>query len=112
MKNSLRIYYDKDCGFCFQSCLFLKKFLFLKSIQLLPIDSDKNTYAIFLQDYTWVVYEEKSQKYFTKSMAFWRLVYASPFSFFYYISYIPYVIWLGDKIYDVVARNRSTTCEL
>ena len=110
MSEKIIIYYDPDCGFCLQWCIRIKKFLFLKHVEIVPITRDKEAHVIFLKEYSWVIYESATGDYYSKSRAWWRLVYASPFFILYYVSYIPGVIWLGDIIYDKVAHNRPNTC--
>jgi predicted DCC family thiol-disulfide oxidoreductase YuxK len=74
------------------------------------ISSDQKAQDIFVKEYSWSVYSFVDTRYYTKSSAFWRLVKASPFSRISYISSLPGVLWLGDIVYDVVARHRSRTC--
>jgi len=112
MKESLTIYYDDNCSFCKNACLRIKKYLFLKNTDIKPMSSDEGANKIFLSQYSWVVYEYSTRKYFSKSSAWWRLVYHSPFFLLSYIVYAPLVLWIGDKIYDYIARNRSKTCKV
>ena len=111
MKKKITIYYDADCGFCKKACLTIKKILFLNNAEIAIITSDTEANRIFLKEYSWVVCEHDTQRHFSKSTAWWRLIRASKFSFFYTISKIPGVLWLGDTIYDMVALNRPKTCE-
>ncbi len=110
MKNKIIIYYDPDCGLCKKSCERIVKYLFLKNTDILPISSNPQANAIFLKEYSWVVYESDTGKYYSKSLAWWRLVNASSFSFLNVISLVPGVLWLGDRIYNKVARSRPVTC--
>jgi predicted DCC family thiol-disulfide oxidoreductase YuxK len=110
MKRRITIYYDPDCGFCEKACVSIRRFLFLKNTDIDVITSNEEANRIFQKEYSWVVYEEGTNTYFSKSTAWWRLVRASPFFPLYVITYIPRVIWLGDRIYDEVANNRPKTC--
>ncbi len=112
MKHGVTIYYDPDCGFCLRICRKIKKYLFLSNAEIKVITSDKDAYAIFLREYSWVVFESHTGKYYSKSSAWWVLVRVSPFSFLYVLTYIPGMIWLGDMLYEVVADNRPKTCRV
>ena len=113
MSKNISVYYDPDCGFCRNVCFKIKKYLFLQGVEILPISSkNENVYNIFLNEYSWVVHEHETGIYYSKSRAWWRLVYASKFSVVSSVSYIPGVIWLGDKLYDCIARNRPKTCKI
>lgn len=110
MKKELVIYYDPDCGFCKKLCERIQKYLLLKNAEIKTINSDETANNIFLNEYSWAVYDGHTKKYYSKSSAWWRLVRRSPFFFCYFITYIPFVIYIGDKIYDYIARNRPRTC--
>ena len=104
------IFYDYDCSFCKKVCITIKKYLLLYHAQILPITSNPHAMKIFREEYSWAVYDGTTDMYYSKSSAWWRLVKISPFSFFFYCVYIPGVRWLGDRVYDVVARSRTKTC--
>lgn len=108
--EELIIYYDYDCSFCFRGCIFLKRLLGLKTTKLASVQSDREIEKLSLKENTWVVLEQGSGAIFLRSAAFWRLVKDSRFHFFYPISKIPGILFLGDIIYTFVANNRPRTC--
>jgi predicted DCC family thiol-disulfide oxidoreductase YuxK len=110
MKEKLTLYYDPDCGFCKKSCFFLVSVLRLSHAVIVEVSSDTRAQEIFDQEYSWSLYDPHNKQYYSKSKVFWYLVKASPFSFMFLLSRLPLVLWLGDRIYDVVARSRPKTC--
>lgn len=112
LSNDLIIYYDFECSFCYRGCMFLKRFLKLRSTELKSIQSDKEIEKISLKENSWIVKEVTSGAIFLRSDAFWRLIKESPFRILHPLSKLPGVIFLGDIIYTSVANNRPRTCTI
>ena len=110
MTQNIIIYYDGTCSFCHIWCIRIKKFLFLKNTKLIPIQDEKTIEAVSILENSWIIKDTLTGETFLRSQAWWKLVKESPFSFLFFISYIPGTIWLGDTIYTHVANSRPKTC--
>ena len=109
-KNTL--YYDAHCDMCIRWCHRICTILFLKNLECVDIASHKEAHNYFEKEYSWAFYEADTKRMYGKSSVLWRLIQISPFfSYMFYVSCIPGVIWLGDRIYDYVARSR-TSCKV
>ena len=55
--NGLRIYYDRDCGFCYKISLLFRTFLLLGDTPIAPAQSEPDVEKIMLEHNSWVVYD-------------------------------------------------------
>lgn len=62
-KDRLRIYYDRDCGFCRKICLIFRTFMMLGETPVIPAQEDAEAYAIMREHDTWVVYDHDGKSY-------------------------------------------------
>ena len=53
----LRIYYDRDCGFCHKICRLFRTFLLLGDTPVAPAQSDPAVEALMREHDSWVVYD-------------------------------------------------------
>ena len=56
-KGQLRIYYDRDCGFCLKTCLIFRVFMLLGDTPIRPAQDSPEAFAIMREHNTWVVYD-------------------------------------------------------
>lgn len=112
MGNTIIIYYDYECSFCYSWCNRIKKILCLKNMKLRSIQSNETIKTISITENSWIIEDLTTGKLFLKSQAWWKLIRESPFSLLFYISYIPGVILVGDKIYTFIANNRPKKCNV
>ena len=56
-RGDLRIYYDRDCGFCRKICLIFRTFLVLGDTPVKPAQDNPEAFAIMEEHNTWVVYD-------------------------------------------------------
>ncbi|MEK6928835.1 MAG: DCC1-like thiol-disulfide oxidoreductase family protein [Nanoarchaeota archaeon] len=110
--KNLKIYYDADCGFCERSVNFIRTFLILPENSVLPAQKNALIYKEMNEKNSWVITDGKGRKYF-KSNALAPIFSASSifwsFSFIFSISLINKI---GDKIYDIIAKRRSSSCKI
>ena len=62
-KGGLRIYFDRDCGFCRKICLIFRTFFLLGDTPVTPAQEDAEAYANMQKFNTWVVYDYDDQIY-------------------------------------------------
>lgn len=101
------IWFDRGCDFCEKSCRLLRVFLVLPEAAIRPAQDDPDIGAELAARNSWVI-TVGNERYF-KAGAMGALFAASPF--FRPLSGLlktrP-VEAIGDRVYDLVARNRSS----
>jgi predicted DCC family thiol-disulfide oxidoreductase YuxK len=103
----LRIYYDRDCGFCIKSCLLLREFLVLRHTEIFPAQDSARANALMQAQYSWVVIDRKDVAH-TKWNAFVALLRHS--SLLRWLGPVAgWRLWVrpGNAVYDWVARHRG-----
>ena len=103
----LRLYYDRDCGFCLKSCLLLQQFLVLPRLTVAPAQDTPRAKALLEANYSWVILDTDDTAHL-KWAGFVALVRRSPL-----------LGWLwpllkhaslekpGTAAYDFVGRHRA-----
>lgn len=108
----LKIYYDKDCGFCLKTCLLLRTFLLFPEIPIKPAQDFPDIYPTMQAHNSWVVVDHEDNQHIKwaalvlllkRSPIFWPL--AMPFG-------ASFVRSAGDRFYQWVGRNRGRLGEL
>ena len=56
-REEIRIFFDGDCGFCRKTCYLFRTFFLLGNAQIMPAQSDDDTYRILRREDSWVVYD-------------------------------------------------------
>lgn len=106
--HRLRVYYDRDCGFCYKGVRLLREFLLLPHAELLPAQAHARANALMEANTSWVVIDHDDRAYL-KWPAFVILLRRSPLAW-------PLGRWFdgpwslrrGNAVYDFVARNRRS----
>jgi hypothetical protein len=108
----LRIFYDRDCGFCLKSVLLMRSFLILPRVQIAPAQDHPRADALMQANYSWVVIDHDDRAHL-KWPAFVALLRRSPL--------LAWLGWLlatgslrggwavrpGNAVYDFVGRHRA-----
>jgi vitamin K-dependent gamma-carboxylase-like protein len=107
----LRIYYDRDCGFCIKMCLLFKTFLVLPRAQIAPAQDQARAKALLEANYSWVIIDHDEHAYL-KWSAFAMLLRRSPL--FCWLGWLldprsrgRWAVRPGDAVYDLVGRHRG-----
>ncbi|HUP91483.1 MAG TPA: DCC1-like thiol-disulfide oxidoreductase family protein [Solimonas sp.] len=105
--GTLRIYYDRDCGFCLKSCLLFRQFLVLPRVQIAPAQDTPRAKALLEANYSWVVIDIDDQAYL-KWPAFVVLLRRSPlWHWLWLLLRSPRLERPGNVVYDFVGRHRG-----
>ncbi len=104
--NKIKIYFDKDCGFCKKMAYLLKDFLLLNNTQISPQSVNYEIENLMEKENSWIL-RENDQTYFRfegithllKGSIFWR-----PLGKF--LS-LPFNMKIGTFCYNYVASNRK-----
>ncbi len=103
----LRIFYDRDCGFCLKSCLLMQTFLILPRVQIAPAQDNARAKALLEANYSWVIIDHDDHAYL-KWPAFVQLLKRSPL--FFWLGFLLQGGWAvrpGNAVYDFVGRHRG-----
>ena len=108
----LRIYYDRDCGFCIKMCLLLRTFLILPRAEILPAQDYPRARALLEANFSWVIIDHDDHAYL-KWPAFVLLLRRSPL--FAWKGWLLSGRWAetpGNTVYDFVGRHRESFARL
>src|SRR5581483_5070309 len=111
-RMGVRIYYDKDCGFCLKTCKILRELLLPSQTPILPAQEHADVYAVMQQHNSWVVVDHDGSQH-VRFQALALLFKRSPI--FSSLACILAAKWMaapGERFYAWVARNRARLGEL
>lgn len=105
--HKVSIYYDADCGFCQKGVRIIREFLLFREVSISPGQDNLSIYKDMEKNHSWVIVNEKGQRFFHYS-AFLELLRHSPIGrpFLFFFGSKP-VSFIGGKIYHWVSHNRS-----
>ncbi|PTU32327.1 HTTM domain-containing protein [Stenotrophobium rhamnosiphilum] len=103
----LRIYYDRDCGFCLKSTLLIQQFLLLPRAVIAPAQSNPRAKALLEANTSWVVIDGEENAHM-KWQAFTILLKHSPLTAWLWpLIRMQALVKPGNAVYDWVGRNRG-----
>lgn len=105
--RALRIYYDRDCGFCHKSVLLLRMFLILPGAEVAPAQDTPRAKELLEANTSWVVIDHENRDWL-KWPAFVILLRRSPL--FFWLGVLLSGEWAlkpGNAAYDFVGRHRD-----
>lgn len=103
----LKIYYDGDCGFCRDTVYLIRDKFLIPDTQIL-IAQDKKDIEEDMKKYnSWVVVDYRGNKYYKFEAIIYVTSLSPKISFLSHFFKIGIVKFLGEKIYEQVARNRG-----
>lgn len=103
--GQVRIYYDRDRGFCLKACLLLQQFLALPRSKLAPAQDTRRANSLREANHSWVVVDTDHQAYL-KWPAFIVLLKRSPlWRWLWWLLKSPRLDKPGNLAYDLVASR-------
>jgi predicted DCC family thiol-disulfide oxidoreductase YuxK len=103
----LRIYYDRDCGFCLKSVLVLRQLLVLSRCEIAPAQDTPRARALLEANYSWVIIDHDDRAYL-KWPAFVILLRRSAvFAPLGALLAGGWAVPIGNRVYDFVGRHRG-----
>ena len=106
-RAGLRIYYDGDCEFCRKVCLILRTMLLLPAVPIREAQGDADIHAEMQAHNSWVVVDYDGTRHVrwqALALVFRRSPLFAPLGA---LMTAPGLARFGDRVYEVVARNRS-----
>ncbi|MFT4047468.1 MAG: HTTM domain-containing protein [Solimonas sp.] len=105
--GTLRIYYDRDCGFCLKSVLLLRQILLLPDARVVPAQDTARTRTLMEANRSWIVIDQDEQAYL-KWPALAILLRRSPLSgWLSPLWRLPVLVAPGDAACRFAARHRG-----
>lgn len=103
----LKIYYDRDCGFCLKACLLLRHLLIVPRTEIMPAQNSERANALMQAQYSWVVIDAADVAH-TKWNALVAIIRDS-LLFGWTWRLVSLNIWEkpGNTAYDWVGRHRA-----
>ncbi|MEE9321588.1 MAG: DCC1-like thiol-disulfide oxidoreductase family protein [Granulosicoccus sp.] len=105
--DNIRLYYDKDCGFCLKMCLLLREFLLADSVTILPAQSNATMQEILERENSWVVTNEQGGTYVHWHAMAFLFSQRWPFKPLGWLMRLPPLMRLGNHLYRIVGNNRD-----
>jgi len=102
------VYYDEDCGFCLKTCLILREFLLPETTKILPAQRHANIYPIMERENSWVITNGNGKNYVRWHATAFLFTQSWPFKPIGWLMKLPPLMWLGNKLYNLVATNRGS----
>jgi predicted DCC family thiol-disulfide oxidoreductase YuxK len=109
-RSQIKIYYDRECMFCFKTVLLLKTLLILPTTQVLPAQSEAYMLSMMRGYNSWIVVDSLGNEY----LKFSGIVYlfkSSPIA-----SWLGFLLALlrpiGDPAYEWIANRRKIASKL
>jgi predicted DCC family thiol-disulfide oxidoreductase YuxK len=109
-RSQIKIYYDRECMFCFKTVLILKTFLVLPTSQMFPAQSDANMLSMMRQHNSWIVVDQNGNEYL-KYAGIVYLFKNSPIASWLGFLLAPLEI-IGTPLYEWVASHRQIASKL
>jgi hypothetical protein len=105
-REKLRIYFDRDCGFCRKTCYLFRSFFVLGDATIRPAQSNEETFDIMQREESWVVYDYNGKPY-TRWHAVLLLLRRSPLlrPLGWLLTALGMGYW-GDPIYRAIGASR------
>ncbi|WP_028080612.1 DCC1-like thiol-disulfide oxidoreductase family protein [Solimonas soli] len=105
--GGLRIYYDRDCGFCLKSVLLMRQLFVLPAARIAPAQDTPRARTLMEANNSWVVIDHDEQAYL-KWPALTILLRRSPlFGWLWFLWRWPALRAPGNAVYHFVARHRG-----
>ena len=105
--NSIKLYYDEDCGFCLKMCLILRTFLLTTDTQIHPAQQYPEIYAIMEKENSWVVTDENNQPHIHWHAMVLLFSSRTVFKPIAWVMSFPPFLAAGNRIYRWIANNRG-----
>jgi predicted DCC family thiol-disulfide oxidoreductase YuxK len=105
-RTGIKIFYDRDCTFCRKLCLVLRAFLLPSTVPILPAQDDPGIYQRMQTFNSWVVLDHTGAafvRWAAVALLFRRSIIFAPLGRLFSSTVFSR---LGERIYDLVARNR------
>lgn len=110
--GALKIYYDRDCGFCLKMCLLFQQFLVLPQAHISPAQDNPRAKALLEANFSWVVIDGDDRAYL-KWAAFAVLIRRSPILGWTHKLFSAKKLEApGNRAYDFVGRNRGAMARI
>lgn len=106
-RQGLKIYYDADCGFCRNTVYSIKNNLLISETQVFPAQDKKDIEEDMKKYNSWVVVDYKGNKYYKFEAVIYVTSLSPKISLLSSFFKLGIVRFLGEKIYEKVAENRS-----
>ncbi|SEG06273.1 Vitamin K-dependent gamma-carboxylase [Thalassococcus halodurans] len=105
-QRKIRLYYDRDCGFCLKTCLLLREFFLPHNVFIGPAQDDPVIGEILVREDSWVVVTPDGEH----KLRWDALVYVTNQSIlmrpFWLIAYLIKKIGIGALAYNAIGKNR------
>lgn len=105
-QRKIRLYYDRDCGFCLKTCMLLREFFLPHDVFIGPAQDDPAVGEILVRENSWVVVTPGGDH----KLRWDAIVYVTKQSIlmrpFWLIAYLIKQIGIGTLAYNAIGNNR------
>ena len=111
-RAGVKIYYDRDCGFCLRAVGLIKTLCLLPQIEIAGAQSEAAIEAAMRQRNSWVVLDADGARHFGYDAVLVVAALSPVFRFFTPLLNLDISRRWGERIYRYVATHRRTSCAL
>ena len=108
----VKVYYDRDCGFCVRAVGLMKTLFLLPQIEIAGAQSEPAIEAAMRQCNSWVVLDADGARHFGYDAVLVVAAVSPVFRFFMPVLNLGISRRWGERIYRYVATHRRTSCAL
>ena len=105
------VFYDSDCGFCHQTARIIRRIDLFENLTWAGKDwsGPKPESIDKLSNTTIIVWDQSSDRIYTRHIAFSKIIGSLPFGFLdAWILRVPGISHISGFIYDIISRNRTS----
>lgn len=106
-QRSIRVYYDRDCGFCLKTALILREFFLPRSVAVTPAQDDPLIGEVLEREVSWVVIDQSGAQRLRWDAVAYVMSQSRILKPFGWLARLYGAIGLGDPTYKLIGNSRQ-----
>jgi hypothetical protein len=111
-QRKIRLYYDRDCGFCLKTCMLLREFFLPHNVFIGPAQDDPVIGEILEREDSWVVVTPDGKHKLRWDAMLYVTTQSTLMRPFWLIAYLIKLVGLGTFTYKTIGNNRRVLSKL
>ncbi len=105
-QESIKIYYDKDCGFCLKTCLIIREFFLPSAVVISPAQNNPATKTILEESNSWIVVKPSGETLLKWDALIYITSQAPLMKPAWLLCYLVGKLKIGEATYEAIGKNR------
>ena len=106
-QRGIRIYYDRDCGFCLKTALILREFFLPRNVSIAPAQDDAVIGEVLEREVSWVVIDANGGQRLRWDAVAYVMSQSRVLKPFGWLARLYGLIGFGDPTYKLIGDNRK-----